>query len=48
MNYFPKRVWIEKKAKIKIKFLKMKAFLDSIPWLKSHQPPMFTNDDFEI
>ena len=30
-----------KKAKIKIKFQKMKGtFLDSIPWLKSHQPPM--------
>ena len=28
----------KKKAKIKIKFQKMKStFLDSIPWLKSHQ-----------
>ena len=31
----------KKKAKIKIKFQKMKGtFLDSIPWLKSHQPPL--------
>ena len=30
-----------KKAKIKIKFQKMKGtFLDSILWLKSHQPPL--------
>ena len=30
-----------KKAKIKIKFQKMKsALLDSIPWLKSHQPSL--------
>ena len=30
----------KKKAKIKIKFQKMKdTFLDSIPSLKSHQPP---------
>ena len=30
-----------KKAKIKIKFQKMKGtFLDNIPWLKSHQPPL--------
>ena len=31
----------KKKEKIKIKFQKMKGkFLDSIPWLKSHQPPL--------
>ena len=30
----------KKKAKIKITFQKMKGnFLDSIRWLKSHQPP---------
>ena len=30
-----------KKAKIEIKFQKMKdTFLDRIPWLKSHQPPL--------
>ena len=29
----------EKKSKIKLKYQKMKGtFLDSIPWLKSHQP----------
>ena len=32
----------KKKAKIKIKFQKMRgSFLDNIPWLKSHQPPLF-------
>ena len=31
----------KKKAKIIIKFQKMNGtFLDSIPWLKSHQPPL--------
>ena len=31
----------KKKAKIKIKFQKMRGtFSDSIPWLKSHQPPL--------
>ena len=31
----------KKKAKIKIKFQKMKGtLLDSIPWFKSHQPPL--------
>ena len=31
----------KKKAKFKIKFQKMKdTFLESIPWLKSHQPPL--------
>ena len=30
----------KKKAKIKIKFQKNETFLDSIPWLKSHQPPL--------
>ena len=30
-----------KKAKIKIQFQKMKGtLLDSIPWLKSNQPPL--------
>ena len=30
-----------KKLKIKIKFQKMKGnFMDSIPWLKNHQPPL--------
>ena len=29
------------KKKRKLKFQKMKgSFLDSIPWLKSHQPPL--------
>ena len=32
-----------KKAKIKIKFQKMKStFLDSIPWLNSKQPPLLS------
>ena len=32
----------KKKAKMKIKFQKMKGtFLDSIPWLKSHQPLLY-------
>ena len=31
----------KKKAKFKIKFQKNEyTFLDSIPWLKSHQPPL--------
>ena len=37
----PYSMKFEKKAKIKIKFQKMKGtFLDSNPWLKSHQPPL--------
>ena len=32
----------KKKAKIKIIFQKMKGnFLDSIPWLKRQQPPLY-------
>ena len=31
----------KKKIKIRVKFQKIKGtFLDSIPWLKSHQPPL--------
>ena len=37
---FAKKTKQKKKTKIKIKFQKMKGnFLDSIPRLKSHQPP---------
>ena len=36
-----------KKAKVEIKFQKMKGtFFDSIPWLKSHQPPLVYRDIF--
>ena len=36
-----KQMEFAKKAKIKIKFKKMNgSFLDSIPWLKSPQPPL--------
>ena len=35
--------YVQKKAKIKIKFPKMKGnFMDSIPCLKSHQPPLIS------
>ena len=30
----------KKKAKVKIKFQKMKGAFYSIPWLKSRQPPL--------
>ena len=34
-------IWKKKEEKIKIKFQKIKAtFWNSIPWVKSHQPPM--------
>ena len=36
----PHSMKFAQKGKIKIKLQKMKGTLDSIPWLKSHQPPL--------